>query len=255
MKKIVSCLALIALLCCCAVAEDVVPNTSVPDVENMPYDLLLELKQKVDMEYYSRHESEPIRFIPGVYVVGKDIKAGRYNYVMTCPPSDTSPYLYVYNSYAEYQDNRYNYTSHYSLSLENGIQSIELIEGSCIRIASACLAFSITDFSDDVFYQYVAPEGTYVPKGTYMAGSDLPAGVYDVYPTSIEHATIYLYSDYTSVYDGQDDYEYIYLLCQDDMKTLKPTTIEVKDGNLLSVSNQGVIMVKQNQLKNKLNFD
>lgn len=257
MKKLVTaqCLILVLILSCCALAEAAALDSGLPDVENMSYELLLELKQSVDAEYFSRHEAEPIRFNPGTYVVGKDIKAGRYNYVVTCPPIDTSAALYVFDSYSAYQNSRYDYTVYYNLSLEEGVQSIDLIEGSCIQISNACIAFSVADFADEVFYQFVAPDGTYVPEGTYMVGVDLPVGTYAVYPASTERATLYLYSDYSSVYDGYDNYEYVYLLSQEDMKTLKPTIIEVKDGNLISIEYADVIMHKQQQVKNKLNFD
>ena len=60
MKKLVLSVVTCLLLSCSTFAADI-------DVSSLDYDTLAELKNKVDQEFFSRPESQPIEMEPGYY--------------------------------------------------------------------------------------------------------------------------------------------------------------------------------------------
>ena len=59
------------------------------DIGAMDYNSLLALKQEVDLEIDSRPEAEPFVINPGQYVVGSDMKVGKYFVIFAEPVNRT----------------------------------------------------------------------------------------------------------------------------------------------------------------------
>lgn len=240
-KKFVALLVCIVLLCSTCYAESM-------DLTAMSFEELCALKVAIEAELNSRPEAEPFDLSPGLYTVGKDIKAGRY-YIMASLPDDYSSQMVVYatrdaydqrpsGKYGEYKDRCY-------LGFGDGFQTIDLEDGNYLYIQEASIKFSVTEFTADDYYKYTPPEGTYVPAGIYFVGEDIPAGVYQVYPANLTEGDVYVYE--TEAGEGGDWISHVDVEVTVDGSH---ETIQVRDGNKVKIDTD-VIMKKPP----KLSFD
>jgi len=218
------------------------------DLTAMSFEELCALKVAIEAELNSRPEAEPFDLSPGLYTVGKEIKAGRY-YIMASLPNDYSSHMVVYSTkdaydqrpsgkYGEYKDRCY-------LEFGEGFQTIDLEDGNYLYIQEASIKFGVMEFTEDDYYKYIPPEGTYVPAGIYIGGEDIPAGVYQVYPANLTEGDVYIYENKTG--EGSDWISHV------DVEVTADGThemIQVRDGNKVKIDTD-VVMKKQP----KLNFD
>lgn len=168
----------------------------------MDYDSLLALKQEVDLEFYSRPEAAPQTLSPGQYTVGSDIKAGKYNVIFAEPGSRNYCNLMVFTDKSTFTASleapageRLKFLIYYeSINASDRSMYIDLQEGNYLITEGASIKISVTDFDDEDYFSYTAPEGTVVPLGTYTVGEEIPAGSYIAYPYDTSGATIYIYS-------------------------------------------------------------
>ena len=171
MKRFLATLMVLLLLATPVLAEGF-------DLESMDDSSLLALKKAVDMEYSSRIDSEPILLQPGKYIVGKDIKAGRwYVRVNTYEPGESAWSVLEVN-----MADKGGRLIRENLYLGDRSTVIDVFDGYSIEIDYFPLMFCSTEFDEEHIYKYEAPEGTFVPEGRYVVGEHIPAGTYRVAP-------------------------------------------------------------------------
>ena len=223
------------------------------DLVSMDYDSLYSLKQSVDAELYSRPEAEPLYWPAGFYTVGKDINPGRYYVIMPEPGDHSGTRMHVYASRTNYDERPSGQYGEYLVDeyvkLGDDAISVDLAEGNFLYIEGP-IAFSVSEFSEEDYYQYEAPEGTYVAAGVYSVGegADMPVGTYLVYPATIAGGDVKLYnsmSDYES--DGSWHLGYDSHIEVQVTRDLTPETIKVNEGGAVLVESD-VIMKKQGAL-------
>lgn len=96
MKRIFSVIVMILLISSISVSA----FAKGVDVAKMTTDELLELRESINQELNTRFQTEPTKFYNGVYLVGSDIKAGKY--VLSFEKkSENSWFIYVETSYAD----------------------------------------------------------------------------------------------------------------------------------------------------------
>lgn len=231
--KVVVALLLISTTCTFGFAEGF-------DFSQMSVDELVEIKTSLEAELRSRPEALPFVLSSGVYVVGVDIKPGRY-FVATATVEKRSTDLNVFPT-KEIYDQRWTIGGNggakilCNLTIGEEAEHIELTEGNYVDI-NAPVKFSLVEFEKDDYCEYTPPEGTNVPAGIYIVGEDIPAGTYRVFPASVNWGFILIYgnaSDDNQCLDSQainlDDGSYI--------------TIRVADGNMIELE-VDVVMNKQ----------
>ncbi len=171
------------------------------DVAGMDFSALSELKQKVDVEYHSRPEAEPFTIAAGYYTVGQDIKPGRYYVASVIPDEDGyGVRMHVYAEKAQFDSRPSGYYGDYIsddyFSLGDEPKSMMLEDGNYLYVEGS-LMFSASEFNPSDYYTYEAPEGTYVPAGTYMVGEgddkDIPAGTFTVYAGAVKGGDVKIY--------------------------------------------------------------
>lgn len=227
------------------------------DIQNMDFDALSKLKQAVDTEFASRPEAGVLTLTPGQYVVGRDLKAGRY-LMMCSDPSYERNYasLHVYKDEAQFMarpSGKYGeYVSENRFSLGEAPESVVLADGNFLYLQSAGIVCTLYDFLEEDYYRYTPPEGTYVAAGSYLAGEEgeLPAGSYDVYAADAKGGEIRIYFKEEDFFnDGS-----WHLGCDKhyDIDTGEKETIKLEEGYLLYVE-KDVVMKRQN--RTKLVFD
>ena len=231
------------------------------DLTGMDFDSLSELKQKIDTEYYSRPESEPFTIAEGQYEVGKDIAPGQYYIAMVYPGDDQyTPRMHVYADRKTYDSrpsgNYGDYLSDDYFSLGEEPKCISLSENNFVLLQNGSVMASVALFDPSEYFVYEAPEGTYVPAGTYFVGNnedaDIPVGKYSVYPATIN-------PNYIQVYHSKEAYEQDgeYHFNSDEsilpvvLKTPTAEALTLDDGYVLIVGSD-VIMTKNST---KLSFD
>lgn len=72
MKKLVSILVLVFLVVSSAAAEDI-------DLSGLSFDQLVQLQSRITMEIMQRDEWQEVTVPAGIYLVGRDIPAGKWN--------------------------------------------------------------------------------------------------------------------------------------------------------------------------------
>lgn len=234
MKKIILLLSCFVFFCSTCYAEET-------DLTTMSFDELCALKVAVEAELNARPEAEPFDLSPGLYTVGEDVKAGRY-YIMASAPHDYTPIIHVYPTKNAYEENRkFSYSDALKFGAEYRV--IDLEDGNYLHIEWASIKFSVTEFTEDDYYKYTPPEGTYVPAGVYIVGDDIPAGIYQVYPATLVDGIMLVHD--VEADDDVIDHARIKF-------TVKGTyeTVQLRDGNKVEVDTDA-IMKKQP----KLNFD
>lgn len=224
------------------------------DIGEMDYDSLLALKQEVDLEIDSRPEAEPFVINPGKYVVGSDMKSGKYFVIFAEP---------VNRTYCEYMlfPDKLTFTAALETPLEerskylmyrgriNALDRstyIDFQEGSYLITEGASIKLSVTDFDDADYFTYTAPEGTVVPLGTYIVGEEIPAGSYTAYPYDTQGAKIYIYksaevlaADQSSSIGWEADAKIYLSIIGDDSSAI----FKLAEGNIIIIDNV-VVMTK-----------
>lgn len=237
MKKKVAGLLLAAIILsamCPVMAESI-------ELADMDYENLVELKQAIDMELFSRPEAEPRVLAPGKYVVGEDIKAGRYyaavnSYVFN---DDCTSRVKVY----ETDETESSLWCEWP-SLDEAPISIVLNDGNLLSVEYFPITLSIEELSEDQKYEYVVPEGTYVPVGVYEVGKDIPDGAYQVYMGTIYGGDVFVYANDELYKEGTYETRTELRVIWDDGH-MKPLTVQ--EGNIIVVK-KDVVMRKQQQL-------
>ncbi len=238
MKKLLSLMMVLFILITPAIAEGL-------DLEGMDYDSLMQLKRAVDAELYSRPEAEPITLAPGVYEIGKDIHQGRYFARVNSYEfgKSNSSRVSVYES-NETVGNWEGLISQKWLSIEDGSTSIDLTDGAFLEILDFPVTLSVSELTEEELYEYVPPEGTYVPAGTYVVGEDLPAGGYQIFMGTIVGCDVLVYDDENTFENGKYSQ-------RAELRTIwdgHVGSISVKEGNIVKVEND-VVMKKQPKLE------
>lgn len=224
------------------------------DYSKMDYDSLLALKQEVDLELHSRPEASPKILNPGQYTVGSDIKAGKYNVIFEGPGSSRNCEFALFSdksafaaSLAAPAGERRNHVLLYgSIRASDRSMVINLQEGNYLITEGASIKLSVTDFDNEDYYSYTAPEGTIVPLGTYTVGKEIPAGSYTAYPYYLEGAEIIIYKNaetlaaekYMNIHSDADTT--IYLGITSDRRS---SIFKLDEGNIAIIEN-AVVMTK-----------
>lgn len=207
------------------------------DLASMDVDSLIELRDSINAELSSRPEVSPFRLIEGLYIVGDDIKAGKYYVAAEAPSSYTASISAFADKESYQQDSSSIYYTY--LPIEDPAVCITLEDGNLIKVASVSLMFSITGFEGDKYYTYTPPEGTNVPAGIYTVGVEIPAGTYQFFAATLDSKHVYLYQN--SVND--ENYEIIRI----DASDTNYETAILSDGNVLEVRSD-IVMKKQPKL-------
>ena len=232
------------------------------DISEMTFQELSELKQKVDAEYHSRSESEPLTLAEGCYTAGLDINPGRY-YVGTVVP-DEDGYgirMHVYVDKAQFDsrpEGKYGeYRSDNYFTLGDEPKSIMLEEGNFLYLQGS-LMLSPDEFSLSDYYTYEVPEGTYVPVGVYMVGEgddkDIPPGTFTVYAGTVSGGDVKIhYSQETFAQDGSWHLGYDKHCEVRVSKSQSSETIVLEEGYVLLVEND--VVMRKGSGGGKLVFD
>lgn len=75
MKKLITLFLILAL----AVPAAAMASTALPELSGLSFDELIQLKEKISLELWSRPEWQEVMVPPGVYAVGPDIPAGHWS--------------------------------------------------------------------------------------------------------------------------------------------------------------------------------
>ena len=238
MKKLLSLMMVLFILITPAMAEGL-------DLEGMDYDSLMQLKQAVDAELYSRPEAEPRVLQPGIYEIGKDICPGRYLARVNSYEFGKNTYcsLSIFDTFeaaTNYGDRVYYET----ISLEEGSLGIDLPDGKFFKVSDFPVTLSVSELTEEELYEYVPPEGTYVPAGTYVVGEDLPAGGYQIFMGTIAGCDVLVYDDENALENGKYSQRAELRMIWDG----HVASISVKEGNIVKVEDD-VVMKKQPKLE------
>lgn len=209
------------------------------DLTSMDIDELLALKNALTLELQSRPEASPFEVNPGTYIVGEDIKAGKY-YIAAKGLSEGTGQIHIYETKDQYQNRpagKYgDFIENFYINAEDYAIIVTLVDGNLIYLQSAPVMFSVNEFEGGKYYTYTPPEGTYVPAGIYTVGVEIPAGTYQFFAASLNSRNVHLYEK--SLDDK--DYETIRIrAAEDDYETAI-----LSDGNILEVRTD-IVMRKQ----------
>lgn len=237
MKRFLCLVLALVFLSASAAAEEL-------DLAGMDFESLMQLKQAVDAELYSRPAAEPRVLQPGIYEIGKDILPGRYLARVNSYEFGKNTYchLSIYKTFkaaADYGDCVYYET----ISLEDGSLGIDLPDGKFFKVDGFPVTVSVSELTEEELYEYVPPEGTYVPAGTYVVGEDLPAGGYQIYMGTLAGCDVLVYNDKNAL----ENKEYSQ---RAELRTIRDghvASISVKDGNVIKVKDD-IVMKKQPKL-------
>ena len=156
----------------------------------MSFDELEAIKLAVDNEYYSRPESSGIRLNVGTYTVGIDIKPGHYYAAMVEPDfTSSNTFMSIYTDAETFAAQKPYYTDLAKFAgyffLSQDPQIIVLEENNIVSITNGSLLLKSSLFNPLDYYKYDPPEGTFVSRGTYTVGVEIPSGTYIVYPGTV----------------------------------------------------------------------
>jgi len=210
------------------------------DLTSLDFDSLVSLNAAVDLELLSRPESEPFIYVPGVYLVGRDIPAGNY-YVAPSAPSDYSAEIIVYPDQTTFEQRpagKYgDYISRNSMKVNDSASHVFLEDGNLLYLQSAPIKFSIREFTEDDYYKFVPAEGTYVPAGIYTVGIDIPVGRYYFYSATLDE-------EYVSIYDNDTESQERIEFFEPPASAEEYEIANLSDGNIVKVE-ADIIMKKQ----------
>lgn len=237
MKKLLSLMMVLFILITPAIAEGL-------DLEGMDYDSLMQLKQAVDAELYSRPEAEPRVLYPGLYTVGKEIPSGIY-YTMAAELGEyDSAWIGVYSDQNEY-DTSCDASFATYLNLGSTPKSVTLENGNILWVKSLPISLSLTEFTEEDYPQYVPPEGTLVPSGIYTIGDAIPEGIYRLFPYTITGSVV-------SVFDNEETYKSASGMKEkvilDVIEPMLGNGVVLEEGNVIDVY-RDIVMKKQSKLE------
>ena len=223
-------LALLALLMMCAACA----SAETPDLTQMTFEELAELRAQVNAEILTRPEATPIILgNGGKYIVGKDLKPGTYSFIYAGGSSGSAK-VYVYQDETEskvLQDFFVTSNKYAVFTLH------DLKDGNCI-VPGFTIKLSAAGFPE-----YTPPEGVLIPAGIYEIGTDIPAGKYSFHMNE-SGCYIEVYKDMETYENRVNSYssEYLYRMYLDALNL--STTGPLKEGNILVINNASIIMKK-----------
>lgn len=143
-----------------------------PDLSQMTFEELQELRAKIGLEMQTRPEgAEIVLTNGGTFVVGRDLQPGTYYFVYDDSLTG-SAFVKVFEDETKSRPLCQIMVSTASYSVYT---LTDLKEGNCVEVG-----FTIR-LSKAGFPAYVPPEGTVIPQGAYEVGVDIPAGRYSVH--------------------------------------------------------------------------
>ena len=233
MKKFLATLMVLLLLITPFLAEGL-------DLEAMDDSSLLALKKAVDMEYSSRIDSEPILLQPNEYVVGEDIKAGRwYARVNTYERGiDPSAYLKVKHHYADTETD--GYTLYQRCRLGDPSEIVDVVDGDIIIIEDYPVSFKRSEFDEGQLYKNEMSDGICILEGKYIIGQNIPSGVYRIRTGTDKKVYVMIYEDSTAC--KSNDIKYSVAIRQIDPDPL--TAIPLEEGNIIQISGGSVFITR-----------
>lgn len=202
----------------------------IPNLSQMNFEELAGLRARVNAEMLIRPEAEDI-ILPGggEYVVGEDLLPGTYYFIY----NDTSTgniHVEVYKDKSATQCDSYvNCNSDDYL-----VHKLSVEEGNCIR-TKWTIRLNKVGFPD-----YHAPEGTFIPAGSYEIGTDIPAGRYEV--------NLYAGRSRVVVFKDANAFENNGLKHYDIRLNgaVRTGNVTLADGNILVIESAGIVMSKFN---------
>ena len=199
-----------------------------PDLSQMTFEELAELRTLIDAEMLTRPEAEDIVLAVGEYVVGRDLKPGTY-YAIYESGEWSSGYVRIFQD--ETKEKRLLYMSTDPASY-NVYMLKDLVEGNVVVIEYNALRVNMTGFPD-----HHAPEGTLIPAGVYEVGVEIPAGKYSAF-LNAGASNIYVYQNMDAYQNGkkQQSFRFGY--------TNRECVLSLQDGNIVEVKSNSVIMNK-----------
>ena len=220
-------------------------NAESIDLTTMDFDSLLLLNQEINMELRSRSESKSFILTEGQYIVGKDIKPGKY-YVMITEPAEDNVILgnlRVINIYKnktayERQSGSFSETwlSHLVFTFDGNYQTIYFEDGYYFTLTDS---LTLIPFSKEDIWKIDVSRGTLIPAGVYTVGNEIPAGEYELYPGELNGGDVYLYyNEYTYKNDGSYHFNSDKHFELKVFKNLKPVVINLEDGYIFLAESQ-----------------
>ena len=134
MKRFLAILVLVFMVVSSAYAEDI-------DLSGLSFDQLVQLQTRITMEMMQRDEWQEVTVPEGIYLVGRDIPAGKWNVKSSDPNSsfriNWSKALGADKNSLEHDDT-YNFHSEY----DGNTYALDLQEGFYIMIERHSVIFS-----------------------------------------------------------------------------------------------------------------
>lgn len=200
----------------------------IPDLSQMTFADLAALRAQINAEMLIRPEAEDI-ILPGggEYVVGEDLLPGTYYFIY----NDTSTgniHVEVYkDKSAKQRDSYVNCNSDDYL-----VHMLSVEEGNCIR-TKWTIRLNKVGFPD-----YHAPEGTFIPAGSYEIGTDIPAGKYEV--------NLYAGKSRVVVFKDANAFANNGLKLHDIRfnGAVRTGNVTLTEGNILVIESAGIVMSK-----------
>ena len=242
MKKLSAVILMIVL----AIGFFFIGSIKTNDISKMSYDSLYSLKQSVDVEFFSRPESEPLVLFAGQYTVGKDIKPGKY-YVIKSDPSSTYTDVRVYANESKFErqtdGSADEFLTGWRVSRGQKPISLFLQKGNYLVVSGLPLKFSVSEFKDNDLYKYIPPKGVYLASGIYKIGNnlDIPIGVYSIYAGTIKGGEAKLYFSESKYIEDTLGYDYDK---EFSVNIFDSYSVKLDEGNVILVK-EDIIITKQ----------
>lgn len=134
MRKLIAIFICTMLVICAAQAEEL-------DLESMPLSELLELQSKVNQAIFNSPEWKEVEIPMGVWDIGKDIPAGRWE-IAAGPNADkyTAPHIWYYLTRSEKNNTPNDLRADYKVK-QGETLVIDLYDGNVIKIEDTSLIF------------------------------------------------------------------------------------------------------------------
>lgn len=212
------------------------------------YQELLDIKEKLYAEIQSRPEAGKITLKKGNYLVGKDIPQGEY----TVEPvhSDLKDNIYNYFVYENEQMYRYavdrewigDFPKSMGFLKEGDVERVALVNGDLFIVEWDGIQIErIGNIDEASFSDYIVPNGTTIPVGTYVVGEAIPAGAYSVNYNGNYRARFRVYATFEESKKGASaDKDMEAVLASDNTMVMA----FLKEGQAVKVEYNNVIMTK-----------
>lgn len=202
-----------------------------PDFSAMSFDDLNTFKQSLDQEYFSRPESEGVNLGKDEYIVGQDLRPGTYYVAMVYPADSTyRTNVKFYDSIDERNaEPEIQYHDHAKRSLElilgDPPKTLTLHDGEVVCVEWGSMFIKASEYDPKDYFDYTPPEGTIIPKGKYTIGTEIPAGMYTVYPATVKGGRY-------EINDGRTETVFVYPEVESSVVTLNDGDIFVVDTSI-----------------------